>query len=218
MSTKKKTLSKKAAPSVTESTTPATVASVNPVPTNVSAPPAGWVAPLRIGKKGRRPKNGLPLAAVALASELKANAPAIAQELGPKACDPQQVAAALDTANGWDAAEAKAATFHTYARSQRGTAWDAAVTLMGGMKLGVRFALSRDATFANRFPRVAKAFAPTHRPKKRSADGESAAAPKTRASSRQESAAVAAEPVAPATPTATPAPAQPAATEPTTTP
>ena len=42
---KKKTVSKKAAPSVTESTTPATVASVNPVPTTVSEPPAGWVAP-----------------------------------------------------------------------------------------------------------------------------------------------------------------------------
>jgi hypothetical protein len=212
MSTKKKTASKKAAPSVTESTTPATVADVNPVPTSVSAPPAGWVEPAKIGRKGRRPRNGLPLAAVALASELKTNAKAIAQELGPKAVDPQQVAAALDTANGWDAAEAKAATFHTYARSQRNTAWDAAVTLMGGMKLGVRFALARDPSFSDRFPRVAKAFAPTHRPKKRSADGESAA-PKATAGSRK-SAAATTEPAAPATPP----PAEPAATDPTATP
>ena len=200
MASKKKIASKKAAPSVTESTTPATVADVNPVPTSVSAPPTGWVEPAKIGRKGRRPRNGLPLAAVALASELKANAAAIAQELGPKACDPQQVAAALDTANGWDAAEAKAATFHKYARSQRGTAWDAAVTLMGGMKLGVRFALSRDPTFADCFPRVAKAFAPMHRAKKRSATGE------------------AVEPTAPTTSTATPTPALETATEATATP
>jgi hypothetical protein len=179
MSSKKKTVSKKAAPSVTESTTPATVASVNPVPTTVSEPPAGWVAPVRIGKKGRRPRNGLTLAATSLAAELKTNAKAIAQELGPKAVDPQQVAAALETANGWDAAEAKASTFHTYARSQRGTAWDAAVTLMVGMKLGVRFALARDATFADRFPRVAKAFAPTHRTKKDETTSEAAATPET---------------------------------------
>jgi hypothetical protein len=213
MSTKKKTVSKKTAPSVTESTTPATVADVNPVPASVSAPPTGWVEPEKIGRKGRRPRNGLPLAAVALASELKTNAKAIAAELGPKAVDPQQVAAALDTANGWDAAEAKAATFHTYARSQRNTAWDGAVTLLGGMRLGVRFALSRDPSFADRFPRVAKAFAPTHRPKKKSANGESEAAPKATASART-SAAVTTEPAAPATPP----PAGQAATEPTTTP
>jgi hypothetical protein len=190
MSSKKKSVSKKAAPSVTESTTPATVADVNPVPTTVSAPPAGWVAPAKIGRKGRRPKNGLTLAATSLSAELKTNAKAIAQELGPKAVDPQQVAAALDTANGWDAAEAKAATFHTYARSQRNTAWDAAVTMMAGMKLGVRFALARDATFADRFPRVAKAFATTHRTKKGSAASEAAATPET---------------TTPATPTAKPA-------------
>ncbi|MGO9000051.1 MAG: hypothetical protein ACLQVI_42535 [Polyangiaceae bacterium] len=211
---KSKKVVSKVAPLVTESTTPATVASVNPVPTSVSAPPEGWVEPKKLSKKGRRPRNGLTLAAAGLSSELRTNATAISAELGPKAVDPQQVAAALDTANGWEGAASKAATFYTYARSQRGSSWDAAVTLMMGMKLGVRFALQRDATFADRFPVVAKAFAPTHRPKKRTADGETAPAPKT--TSRAKSAAVATEPVATPAEAAAPAP-QAAAAETTAT-
>jgi hypothetical protein len=187
----KKIVSKVA--TVTESTTPATVASVNPVPANVSAPPAGWVEPSKLGRKGRRPKNGLPLAATGLAGELRKNAAALVQELGPKAVDPQQLAAALDLGNAWEGVDAKAATFRTYTRSQRASAWDAAVTLMGGMKLGVRFALSRDATFADRFPGVAKAFAPTHRPKK----GASAAA---KAASKKGASVATESTAAPATP------------------
>ncbi len=155
--------------SVAQSNVPAEAASTNPVPTNVSVPPSGWVAPARLGE-GRRPKNGLTLAASELAGELRTNASALLQELGSKAVDPQQLAAALDAANGWDGVDAKASTFETYTRTQRAASWDAAVTLMGGMKLGVRFALARDATFADRFPGVAKAFAPTHRPKKAAAN------------------------------------------------
>ncbi len=132
--------------------TPAT-ASVHPVPTNVSAPPAGWVEPEKLGRKGRRPRNGLTLAAPTLADELRQNGAALAKELGPKAPDPTQLASALDTAYSWAKAEDEAATFQTYVRSERGTSWDAALALMGGMKLGVRFALQRDPTFADRFPR-----------------------------------------------------------------
>jgi hypothetical protein len=136
------------------------------IPTGVSAPPDGWVEPARLGKKGRRPKNGLPLAAASLTSELRKNAPALIQELGPKGVDPEQVAAALEEATQWDGVAAKAATFDVYARSQRGTSWDAALALMGGLKLGVRYAIARDATFADRFPGVAKAFAPRRYSKK----------------------------------------------------
>ncbi len=168
MSAKKKIVSN-VAPVVTESTTPAVVASVNPIPSSVSAPPAGWVAPTKLGRRGRRPKNGLTLVAPDLADEFRKNAQALLEELGPNAVDPQQLAAALDAAIAWEGVDAKAATFRTYARSQRGTSWDAAVKLMAGMQAGVRYAVSRDATFADRFPGVAKAFAPTRRSKKATA-------------------------------------------------
>ena len=194
--------------SVSVPATPAmpAVAPVNPVPTNVSAPPEGWNEPKKIGKKGRRPKNGLPLVAPDLAAELRKNASAISQELGPKAVDPQQLAAALDNANAWNGVEAKASSFRTYSRAQRNAAWDHAVTLMGGMKLGVRFALQRDATFADRFPGVAKAFAPTKRPKKPTATTATpaTATPKTTRSTKKSTTVapepVVAEPAAPTTP------------------
>jgi hypothetical protein len=191
--------------------TPATtVASTNPIPTTVSSAPEGWVEPKRLGKKGRRPKHGLSLAAADLATELRKNAAAISQELGPKAVDPAQLAAALDDAHAWQGVEAKAGTFHVYARAQRGAAWDHAVTLMAGMKLGVRFAVARDASFADRFPGVAKAFAPTRRPKAPTAatDTVTTAAPKA-TRSRKKSTAVAAEPAVAVTPAPTPAPEAP---------
>jgi len=90
---KKKSESKVA--SVNGSSTSA-VAAVNAVPSSVSAPPAGWVAPEKIGKKGKRPKNGLTLVAPDLASELRKNASAISAELGPKP------PAALDVRFGTD--------------------------------------------------------------------------------------------------------------------
>jgi hypothetical protein len=168
----------KVTPEVNETATPA-IAVVNPVPAQVSAPPGTWVKPDKIGNKGRRPKNGLTLVAPELAAELLKNATAIRQELGPKAVDPAQLASALGTAVSWDGVEAKAETFHTYSRAQRSAAWDEAVTLMVGLMPGVRFALKRDATFADRFPKVAKAFAPTRRSKKSAAGGAEAEAPAT---------------------------------------
>jgi hypothetical protein len=48
---------------------------------------------------------------------------------------------------------------------------------MGALKAGVRYAVARDATFADRFPTVAKAFAPTRRSKKATAGDAEAAAP-----------------------------------------
>jgi hypothetical protein len=181
----------KVAPAVSEPATPAMVASVNPVPAVISAPPEGWVEPARLGKKGKRPKTALILAAPALATELRKSAPALLQELGPNAVDPQQLAAALETASAWRSAEAKASTFHMYARSQRAASGDAALTLMAGLKAGVRYAISRDASFADRFPDVAKVFAQTRRPKKSTEEG-TAATPNARA--RKNAAAGAAEP------------------------
>jgi hypothetical protein len=196
--------------STSAGTTPATGVSAGPqvIPTNVSTPPDGWVDPQRIGRKGRRPRNGLPLVAEGLSAELRKNAPAIVQELGPKAVDPAQVASALDDAHAWDGVEAKASTFHTYARAKRSAAWDHAVTLMAGMKLGVRYAVSRDASFADRFPGVAKAFAPVRHSSTTAAspaNGPSGATPTTKRS-RKKATAVAVEPAtAPApTPAGTP--------------
>ena len=183
-------------------------ASINSAPTNVSAPPETWVETDKIGKKGRHPRNGLPLVAPAVADELRKNATALSQELGPKAVDPQQLAGALDDARAWDKAEAQASTFHTYTRSQRNASWDAAITLMAGMKLGVRFAVARDASFADRFPGVAKAFAPTRRSKKTAAPAAgttATATPAPKTASRKTSATVAPEPAP------TPAAAAPAA-------
>ena len=165
-SSKKKKVVSKVAPVAPELTAPAAVASVNPIPTTVSAPPDGWVEPERLGRKGRRPKTGLTLVAPDLVAELRTSAPALLTELGTNAVDPQQLAAALDTAHAWTGVAAKATAFNTYARSQRGTSWDAAMKLMNGMQLGVRYALARDGTFADCFPEVAKAFAPKPRPKK----------------------------------------------------
>jgi hypothetical protein len=160
-------MSSKKVVSHSESHAPAAIASVHPVPTSVSAPPAEWLAPEKLGKKGRRPKHGLILAAPTLATELQTNAAAIAAELGPKAVDPAQLAAAIDLANSWSGAEQKAATFHVYTKVERSASWDAALKLMSSMRLGVQFAVARDATFADRFPTVAKAFAPGKRSKKK---------------------------------------------------
>jgi hypothetical protein len=178
-------------------------ASPNPIPTTVSAPPKGWVAPERLGKKGRRPNNGLSIAAVDLAGELQEKGTALAAELGPNVVEPSQVATALVNAKGWDGVEAQASTFHTYARAQRGASWNGALTLLAGMKLGVRYALARDASFADRFPEVAKAFAPGRRSKKKAADGAATApTPKKKAP-------VATESTAPASPTPASQPATP---------
>jgi hypothetical protein len=221
MSASKKSTSKKPSTVSTASvpvTPAASVASANPVPTNISAPPEGWNVPSRLGKKGRRPKHGLTLAAADLAGELRKNAPAIFQELGPKAVDPAQLANALDDAYAWHGVEAKASTFHVYARAQRGAAWDHAVNLMTSMRLGVRFAVARDASFADRFPEVAKAFAPTRRRKPATATGAPAngtpTAPKaTKSKAKAKSTTVAEEPAVapPATVTTNETPAQPAA-------
>lgn len=140
--------------------------SIAPAPASITAPPEGWVEPKKLGRKGRRPRNGLTLAAPGLAAELRAHASALAAELGPKAVDPSQVAAALDLASGWSKAEDQSVVFNTYARAQRGASWDAAVRLLSAMRLGVKFAVARDATFADRFPGVAKAFAPVKQRKK----------------------------------------------------
>jgi hypothetical protein len=142
----------------------------NPILTDLAAPPPTWVEPKKLGIKGKRPKNGIQVAAPTLAAELRKNAAALANELGPKAVDPEQLAAALDLAYEWTGTAKKTASLDRYARSQRGASWDAAITLMAGMKDGVRFALSRDATFADRFPDVAKTFAVKRRGKKKPAD------------------------------------------------
>lgn len=136
----------------------------------VGGPPEGWVKPVKLGIRGRRPKDGLPLVASQLAEELRTNAAALLQELGPKAVDPVQLAAALDRAHACEVAEDKAATQHLYARFERGVAWDAALTLMAGLKLGVRYAMARDGTFGDRFPDLAKRFAPRKAPRKKTAD------------------------------------------------
>jgi hypothetical protein len=216
-SSKKKKVVSEVAPVAPESTTPASVASVNPIPTTVSAPPDAWIAPERLGRKGRRPKTGLTLVAPDLVAELRTSAPALLAELGTNAVDPQQLAAALDTAHAWTGVAAKATAFNTYARSQRGTSWDAAMKLMNGMQLGVRYALARDGTFADRFPEVAKAFAPKPRPKKSTTDAVTTAAPKT--GSRKKSASASTEPTmstatpaTPAAPAPQAAPGTPAAT------
>jgi hypothetical protein len=188
---------------------PPASAIINPIPTSVSEPPQGWVQPVKLGRRGRRPKNGMNLSAPTLAAELRESGSALAQELGPKAVDPQQLAAALDQAYGWDGAEEKASKFHLYVRAERRASWDAALTLMGGMKLGVRFAVARDATFADRFPKVAKAFAATRRPKT-AAGGQKGAASGTKGAKSTKSATVAAEApaaVAPETAGHTPTPA-----------
>jgi len=210
MSSRKKSdpkIGSNVAPSVTESTTPAAIASVNPVPSSVSTPPAHWVEPARLGRKGRRPRDGLNLVAPSLAADLRANASALSQELGSKAVDPQLLAAALDTAHAWTSAESKAAVFHTYTRAQRGTSWDAAMTLMSGMKLGVRYALARDASFADRFPDVAKAFASRPQRRKKTAEGDatpvSEAPLRTSATVSEPVAASATSPQAPPARTAT---------------
>ena len=116
------------------------------------------------------PETRADLVAPTLATELRTNAAAIAAELGPKTLDPTQLAAAIDLANSWTGAEQKAATFHLYTRAERSASWDAALKLMSSMRLGVQFAVARDATFADRFPTVAKAFAPGKRPKKKTED------------------------------------------------
>jgi hypothetical protein len=184
----------------TQSNTPAN-AGIDPVPQNLPAVPKGRLPVSdKIGRKGRRPRNGLNEVATGLAKELRDNAPALRAELGPKVVDPLHLAAALDSAVGWTSAEEQAASFHAYARSQRGRSWDSAVGLCGGVHLAVRFALARDATFAERFPVTGKAFAPQKRPKKSDAGTAGvagAAAPKTKAKP-------AAAETAPAEPSATP--------------
>jgi hypothetical protein len=211
----------KKASTVSNASVPATPAASaasakpNPIPTNVSAPPEGWNVPTRLGKKGRRPTHGLNLGAADLAGELRKNATALLQELGPKAVDPTQLAAALDEANAWRGVEGKASAFHVYARVQRGAAWDHAVNLMTGMKLGIRYAVARDASFADRFPEVAKAFAPARRRKPAAATGAGTtgtpAPPKaTKSKAKAKSTTVATEPAVaqspePVTPTETPA-------------
>ncbi len=176
-------------PSKSVSDTTAAATAVHPIPTNVSAPPEGWVDPPKLGRKGRRPKNGLTLAATTVAGELRDKAAALVAELGPKAVDPTQLAAALDRANQWEGADTKAASFHLYTRAQRNESWDAAIKLMEGMKAGVQFALSRDASFADRFPGVAKTFAPAKRSKKKA----TAAAPEAATPAAETPAAPAAQ-------------------------
>ena len=180
------------------STAPAN-AGTNPVPA-VAKPPTSWVPTAKIGKKGRRPKKGLSIAAPGLVAELRKNPSGLSQELGPKAVAPQQLADALDLANSWDKADDDSSNFHTYVRSERNASWDAALALMAGMKAGVRFAVSRDASFADRFPGVAKAFAPTRRSKKAAAATTGTPSPAT--TSRKTSATAATEPASPATPAA----------------
>ena len=167
-------------------------AAIHPVPTNVSAPPAGWVEPAKLGRKGRRPKNGLTHVASTLSAELRTNAVALVEEIGPKVVDPHLLADSLDQAYAWEKAEEKASSFRVYVKSQRNAAWDAALTLMAGLRLGAKFAQSRDASFADRFPEVAKVFAKTRRPKKTAATAATVAGAKAMTASAKKKAAAAA--------------------------
>jgi hypothetical protein len=180
-------------------------AAVDPVPTNVPALPEGRVATTKVGRRGKRPRKGLIDAAPALLKELRANGDAIRAELGPKAADPAAVAASLATALAWHKAADDVATYSVYARGQRGQAWDASIAHLGGLHAGVRFAIQRDPSFAERFPSTAKAFAPLKRKKK---SGATAAAAKPRT-------AKAAPPAPEPALAAEPAPAEPAPPPPT---
>jgi hypothetical protein len=105
------------------------------------------------------------MVAPALVAELREKAKALSEELGPNAVDPEQLAGALEQANAWSKTAQDAETYSTYARAQRKASWDSALGPFQGLRLGVRFAVTRDPSFAERFPNVAKVYAPLKRAK-----------------------------------------------------
>ena len=168
MTTKKNTekaVSEKQSHAVASKTAETVPVTVDAVPANVTAPPQGWVKPAKIGRRGRHPSIGLSIVTPALVAELREKAKALSSELGPNAVDPAQLAGALEQANAWSKTAQDAETFSTYARTQRAASWDSALGSFQGLRLGVRFAVARDPSFAERFPNVAKAYAVKKRAK-----------------------------------------------------
>jgi hypothetical protein len=153
--TKKKT--------VKTTSTNAARSGVHPVPTGLVRPPSGWIEPERVGRKGRHAVSAQVQITPELADELRSNAEAFVAELGAMAPDPHQMADAFELAHGWGGVVDDSAAFHTYARVQKTAAWDDALTFLQRVSPGVRYAIQRNSTFAERFPVLTKMVANNRR-------------------------------------------------------
>ena len=80
---------------------------------------------------------------------------------------PFEMASALELAYGWAKAHESVEAFSSYTRTQLDASWDEALKLVHGLRAVVRFAVARDASFAERFPTIAKAYAAKKRPRKK---------------------------------------------------
>jgi hypothetical protein len=131
-----------------------------PLPSDVTPkPPTNAIDVDAKTRSGRKPRALHIVLAPQLAAEFLANKEAYSDEFGPKAPDPDALAAGFTLAVGWSGVAQDADTWASYTDGQATFAWNDALGRMAGLKPLYQAALLRDPTIAEKFPVMARVFA-----------------------------------------------------------